>query len=143
MIRATSRRPFVSRLHAALIGMVITAPLAAQTPAPQPPPIDGVWVMTLELPVGVAKPSITFTHKGDELAGTYEGRYGRFPITGLVRGQVVTFTFQMGTELNPVTVCFTGEWVAGQNTLKGTATIGELGRGTWTAERDPDRAKQP
>ena len=42
----------------------------------------------------------------------------------------------------PVTVCFTGEWVAGTETLKGTATIGELGQATWTAERDPEPQKQ-
>ena len=105
--------------------------------------IDGAWVMTLAMPVGVATPSISFARKGEDLTGTYSGRYGKFPIAGLVRGQVVTFTFQMGSPENPVMVCFTGEWLSETGTLKGTATIGELGAATWTAERDPAPRQRP
>jgi hypothetical protein len=134
-----ARTPGARACATTLLLLATLAPaMAAQAPTPPPAAIDGAWVMTLALPVGVATPSITFTRQGDELSGMYSGRYGDFPIAGLIRGQVVTFTFQMGTPDNPVTVCFTGEWVAGRETLKGTATIGELGQATWTAERDPE-----
>jgi hypothetical protein len=138
------RPSFVRGACAAVLLLVAAAPAMAQAPPralPPPAPIDGAWVLTLAMPVGVARPSVAFTREGDELSGTYSGRYGDFPITGLIRGQVVTFTFQMGTVDAPVTVCFTGEWVAGTETLKGTATIGELGQATWTAERDPEARK--
>jgi hypothetical protein len=129
----------------ALVGALAVTPLAARQAASLPSPIaiDGAWIMTLDMPQGVATPHVTFTRKGDDLSGTYSGRYGDFPITGLVRGQVVTFTFVMGSDATPVTICFTGEWVAGNATLKGTATIGELGQATWTAARDPNPASQP
>jgi len=105
--------------------------------------IDGAWVIRLDMPVGVATPNVTFTRKGDDLSGTYSGRYGDFPITGLVKGKVMTFTFVMGSDTAPVTVCFTGEWLDDSATLRGTATIGELGQATWTAARDPEQGRRP
>jgi hypothetical protein len=96
--------------------------------------------MTLEMPVGVSKPDLVLARKGDELSGTYSGRYGEFLLTGLVVGRVVTFSFVMGTDEAPVTICFTGEWVDDTATMKGTATIGDLGPATWTAERGADPA---
>jgi hypothetical protein len=138
-----TRRPSLLLL-ACTVSMLLVphARAAAQTPT-TPVPIEGAWIMTLAMPVGVASPSISFTRKGDDLSGTYSGRYGEFPIAGLIRGQVVTFTFQMGTPENPVTVCFTGEWLKESSSLKGTATIGELGEATWTAERDPAPRQRP
>jgi hypothetical protein len=118
--------------------LAIVAPLTAQAPPPPPAPVAGTWIMRLTLPVGEATPSVTFETKGDELSGVYSGRYGNFPISGRVLGRVVTFTFQMGPDAQPVTVCFTGEWTERDGTLEGTATLGELGQGTWTAARDPD-----
>lgn len=141
MTSASLRALLATRACAAMMFLLVATRLAsAQAPPwlPPPAPIEGAWVMTLDMPVGVARPSISFTRKGEDLSGTYSGRYGDFPITGLIRGQVVTFTFQMGTPESPVTVCFTGEWVAGTESLKGTATIGELGQATWTAARDPE-----
>lgn len=134
-----------SAIRGALAIVLAGTTLAAQQVSPTRPAIaiDGAWVMRLDMPVGVATPHITFTREGDDLSGTYSGRYGDFPIIGLVKGQVVTFTFVMGSDATPVTVCFTGEWVADTATLKGTATIGELGQATWTAERDPNPAKRP
>ena len=93
--------------------------------------------MTLTLPVGTATPSVTFETEGDELSGIYAGRYGTFPLSGQVVGRVVTFTFQMGSDEQPVTVCFTGEWIEPDGTLVGTATLGALGTGRWTATRAP------
>jgi hypothetical protein len=131
-------------LCALTMGLVTTTLAGRQASPPAPAiAIDGAWIMTLDMPVGVATPHITFTREGDDLSGTYSGRYGDFPITGLVKGKVVTFTFVMGSEATPVTVCFTGEWVADNATLKGTATIGELGQATWTAARDPTAASRP
>lgn len=145
----TPRRstPLTRVLGTALCSALALTPTVATVDARQTPPsapaitIDGAWIMTLDMPQGVATPHVTFTRKGDDLSGTYSGRYGDFPITGLVRGQVVTFTFVMGPDTTPVTICFTGEWVADSATLKGTATIGELGQATWTAARAPDPQK--
>ena len=135
------RRSVISALTMAFAVTTLTGRQAS--PSAPVIAIDGAWVMTLDMPVGVATPHVTFTRRGDDLSGTYSGRYGDFPITGLVKGRVVTFTFVMGSDATPVTVCFTGEWVADGATLKGTATIGELGQATWTAERDPDPARRP
>ena len=131
-------------LVAAAMVLASAAPLPAQSPATSSPPIPiaGAWIMTLEMPVGVSTPELVLTTKGNELSGTYSGRYGEFPVAGLVSGRVVTFSFEMGPETAPVMICFTGEWVDETATLKGTATIGELGAATWTAERDPHPDKR-
>lgn len=142
MTTRTSRSPLLLVVTAVALLLIPPAPAGAQTPT-TPMAIDGEWVMTLAMPVGVARPSINFTRKGDDLSGTYSGRYGDFPVAGVIRGQVVSFTFQMGSPESPVMVCFTGEWLSDSQTLKGTATIGELGAATWTAERDPEPRQRP
>lgn len=137
-MRQTRRRTTGRIWGLIILVLASTSPAtASQMQLPPPAPVAGEWVMTLTLPVGRATPSVTFELKDDELSGTYSGRYGHFPISGRVLGRVVTFTFQMGPEEQPVTVCFTGEWSDEDGTIAGTATLGELGQGTWTAERDP------
>ena len=116
----------------------IVASTQAQAPREsEPRPVEGRWVMTLEMSMGTASPEVTITRKGDLLTGTYSGRYGEFPITGLINGGMLTFSFTMGPEDKPVSICFDGEVAPDAQSMQGHATLADLGTATWTAARAP------
>ena len=72
---------------------------------------------------------------GEKITGTYTGRYGSFELKGTLKGRALEFTFTMNAEGTPTPMTFTGEVAADGQTMKGKATLGEMGEATWTAER--------
>ncbi len=130
-----------------LLALGMGATLAAQTPPPQTPTptptspapltLAGKWTMTLEMQMGTATPALEFVQKGEKITGTYEGRYGKSELTGVLKGKALEFSFTMNAEGTEVLMSFAGEVSADFKTIiKGTAELGGMGEATWTATRN-------
>jgi hypothetical protein len=98
--------------------------------------VAGKWTMTMEMSMGTATPSLDLKQDGTTITGTYTGRYGTFALEGTLKDRVIQFTFQMGAEGETVTMSFSGEVAADAQTMKGTASLGEMGDATWSAKKE-------
>ncbi len=47
--------------------------------------VSGTWKLTLETQNGTSNPMVTFKQEGEELTGTYKGRFGESPLKGTVK----------------------------------------------------------
>lgn len=110
---------------------------APPKPSPAPPPITGKWAMTLEVPTGTATPSLELVQDGQKISGFYQGRYGKFPVSGTLMDRALLFTFTMNAEGQEVVMTFSGEVAADAQSMKGTADMPGLGEATWSAKRAP------
>ncbi len=99
------------------------------------PNVAGKWAMTLEMSMGTATPVLELKQDGTKITGTYSGRYGTFPLEGIIKERTIQFSFAMGTEGQPQTMSFAGEVSADAQAMKGTASLGDMGEATWTAKR--------
>ncbi len=118
------------------LGLVAgSAPPASQT-APKPVSVAGKWVMTLETEAFTATTALELKQDGETLTGTYTGRYGAFALAGKIKERALEFAFKMTAEGMEVLMAFTGEVAADGETIKGRASLGELGDATWSAKRE-------
>jgi hypothetical protein len=100
------------------------------------PNVAGKWTMTLEMSMGTATPALELKQDGDKITGTYTGRYGTSALEGKLKESNIEFATTISAEGQPVTLTFTGEVAPDGQTMKGTASLGELGDATWSAKRD-------
>jgi hypothetical protein len=109
-----------------------------QQPPPLPKPADvaGKWVLTLEMSMGPATTALALKQDGEKLTGTYTGRYGVFELKGTVKARKIAFAFEMNADGTAVEMAFTGEVAEDSQTMKGAATLGEMGEAAWSAKRD-------
>lgn len=116
------------------------APQQSPTPKPSPSPattLAGKWTMSLEIPMGTATPALDFVQQGEKITGTYEGRYGKWPLTGTLKNHILEFSVTMNAEGTETTLSFRGEVSTDFKTiLKGVADLGGMGEGSWTAKRN-------
>jgi hypothetical protein len=129
-----------------VLALVASVALGAQTPTPTPtakpspspaPTLAGKWTMSLEIPMGTATPALEFVLQGEKVTGTYEGRYGKWPLTGVLKNRVLEFSVTMNAEGTETTLSFRGEVAEDFKTiLKGVADLGGMGEGSWTAKRN-------
>ena len=125
-------------LLVAIVAAGAVAAAQSQPPAKPAPPanIAGKWTMALEMSQGTATPSLEFKQDGEKITGTYTGRYGAFAVQGTVKARAVEFFFTMSAEGTEVRMTFKGEVAADSQTMKGQATLGELGEAAWSAKRE-------
>jgi len=125
-------------LLVAIVAAGAAAAAQSQPPAkPAPPPnLTGKWIMALEMSQGTATPTLELKQEGEKLTGTYTGRYGAFAVQGAVKARAVEFFFTMSAEGTEVRMTFKGEVAADAQTMKGQATLGELGDAAWSAKRE-------
>ena len=107
----------------------------AQKPESKALNVTGKWTMTLEMSMGTATPALDLKQDGAKITGTYTGRYGTFDLEGSVKDHTIVFSFTMNAEGQPVTMSFEGEVSADAQSMKGTASLGEMGDATWSARR--------
>jgi hypothetical protein len=100
------------------------------------PNVSGNWTMTLEMSMGTANPGLVLKQDGEKITGSYTGRYGTFAIDGSIKERTIVFTFTMNAEGETVPMTFTGEVAADGQTIKGKASLGEMGEATWSAKKD-------
>lgn len=92
--------------------------------------LTGQWDFTVETDAGSGNPAFVLKQEGEKLSGTYTGALGSSEITGSVRGNKVTITF----EVSGAKVVYEGT-VEADGTLKGTVDLGGQASGTFTASR--------
>ncbi len=110
------------------------APSASAAPAAGSVNITGEWAFAVETAAGSGSPTFTFKQDGENLTGTYKGQFGEAPLTGTVKGSDVKFTIKVNAQGQDLTVTYTGK-IDNKDSMKGNASFGELGEGTWTARR--------
>ena len=110
------------------------APASAQ-PAAAKTDLTGTWGITIELPNMTATPTMALKQEGEKLTGEYvSAQYGKFPITGTVKGSDVTFSFAMNVEGNGLQVTYTGT-VDKDGGIKGNVGYGDMMSGTFYAAK--------
>jgi hypothetical protein len=125
-------------LVVAAVGAQTAPPTQAPTPQKSPAPpssLAGKWAMELVTDAFTATPALEFMQQGEKLTGTYEGRYGKFPFTAVLKDKALSFSFTMSAEGTDVLMAFKGEVAADFKSIKGTAELAGMGSATWTAKR--------
>jgi hypothetical protein len=108
---------------------------AKDQPAAAKADITGSWNLTVELPSMTANPTVVLKQDGEKLTGDYtSAQYGKFPLTGTVKGADVTFWFGMNVEGNAINVTYAGA-LDKDGTLKGSVNFGDVMSGTFVAAR--------
>jgi hypothetical protein len=97
--------------------------------------VSGKWTLTVESQAGTTNPTLTLKQDGEKLTGHYSSAtLGEADITGTVKGQNIAFSFAANVQGASLNVSYTGT-IDGKDAMKGTASFGEAGDGTWTAKR--------
>lgn len=97
--------------------------------------ISGTWSFQVETPAGPGSPTFTFKQEGEKLTGQYKGAFGEAPLTGTLKGNKIDFVIKVEAQGQQMTITYTGT-LEKDGSMKGTAELGEVGSGTWTAKRN-------
>ena len=104
-------------------------------PAAAKTDLSGTYNVTIELPNMTANPTVVLKQEGDKLSGDYvSAQYGKFPVTGTVKGADVSFSFAMNVEGNALNVTYAGT-VDKDGVIKGSVTYGDMMSGTFVAAK--------
>ncbi len=98
--------------------------------------ITGTWKATVETDAGSGTPTFVFKQDGENLTGTYSGQLGEAKLTGTIHGNQVEWSFEASVGDDKAKVTYSGT-LEGDTKMKGTAQLGALGKGTFTAEKQP------
>jgi hypothetical protein len=122
----TGKRAAASSSPTATSGSTASAPAGALD-------ISGAWLFEVSSAAGTGTPTITFTQSGEKLTGQYVGQLGEAPIQGTLKGSELNFTIDVSIQDMKLHIVYAG--TATKDALKGTASFGDLGDGTFTAKR--------
>ena len=115
--------------------MFVLAAIAADTAK-----VSGEWALTVETPNGTATPSVIFKQDGQDLTGTYKGRFGESHLKGSVKGNEIKFSFTISPQGQDLVVEYSG--TVDGDSMKGKAKFGEFGEGNFTGKKkSADTAK--
>jgi hypothetical protein len=106
---------------------------AGATPQTGAVDVSGAWAIEVTTPGGPATSTATFNQSGEKLSGTYVGQFGETPLQGTIRGSELTFSIDVTVQDMKLHVVYSG--TVAKDTIKGTATFGEAGEGTFSAVR--------
>ena len=95
--------------------------------------VTGEWDFTVTTDQGSGNPTITFKQDGEKLTGKYNGTFGTADLTGTVKGNAITFTFNIDAQGQQATATYKG--TVEKNTMKGTMDIAGMLNGTFTATK--------
>jgi hypothetical protein len=94
--------------------------------------ISGTWSAKVDLGGGQGgAPTFVLKQDGEKLTGTYSGALGDAPVTGTVKGNAVTFDF----DVQGAKVHYEGKLNADGNQMEGTCDYGGQASGTFTAKK--------
>jgi hypothetical protein len=97
--------------------------------------LSGTWNVSLELPNISATPTMVLKQEGEKLTGEYVSQqYGKFPLTGTVKGSDVTISYAMNVEGNALNVNWAGK-IDKDGKIAGTVNFGDMMNGTFAATR--------
>ena len=123
MFNTFNTKTFRRALGGAALALAASAAFAATS-------VAGNWAMTVDTPAGSGNPSFVLKQDGDKVSGTYKGAFGSAPVTGSVKGDVLTMSYT--SSAGPV-ITYTGK-VTG-NKIEGTADMGQIGKGTFSGTK--------
>lgn len=92
--------------------------------------ISGTWAAAVRLDAGSGTATFVFKQAGDALTGTYSGVLGGAEIKGTVKGNQVEWSFE-NSDAGKISYRGTIDGAS----MKGTVEYGQLGAGTFTAEK--------
>lgn len=95
--------------------------------------ITGAWEMTVDSPQGQMVITANYKQDGETLTGSHASEMGEMPLKGTVKGSNIeyTLTLDMGGQAMTIVHKATVEG----DTIKGSASLGEMGSFTFTAKR--------
>jgi hypothetical protein len=93
--------------------------------------LTGTWTASVVLDAGSGVATFTFKQTGETLSGTYAGTFGEAQVTGTVKGDQAEWSFESG-QAGKVSYKAV---LDGSSKMKGSVVYGQLGAGTFTAER--------
>jgi hypothetical protein len=93
--------------------------------------LTGTWSAAVVLDAGSGEATFTFKQAGEALSGTYSGTLGQASVRGTVKGDQVEWLFQSD---QAGTITYQGV-MDGASKMKGTVVYGQLGKGTFTAQK--------
>lgn len=96
--------------------------------------ISGAWSFSVETDAGSGSPAFVFKQEGEKLTGHYSGLFGKADVAGAVTGNQVVFQFKASYGGQEFVVDYSGS-IESPTKMKGSVRFGELGSGTWTAEK--------
>ena len=96
--------------------------------------VTGNWKLAIETPNGPGTPSVTFKQEGEELTGTYKGRFGESPLKGTVKGGDIKFAVKVSAQGQDFQIDYSG--TVDGDTMKGKVKFGEFGEGTFTGKKE-------
>ncbi len=92
--------------------------------------LTGTWTASVELDAGSGTATFVLKQEGDRITGSYSGALGEAKVSGSVKGDEVEWAFE--TE-DAGKVVYKGKLDGAK--IKGTAEYGQLGKGTFSAEK--------
>ncbi len=95
--------------------------------------VSGEWNLSVDTPNGTATPAVTFKQDGEALTGTYKGRYGEVPVKGTIKDNEIKFTVTISIQGQDLEIVYSG--TVDGDTMKGKATFGDMGEGTFTGKK--------
>jgi len=110
----------------ALLGLVALVAHAAD--------IGGTWNLTVETSAGTGNPTLVLVQNGENLTGTYTGRFGESPVKGTFKDGAIAFSLTVKGPMGEAEIKYAGK-VDG-DTMSGTAQ-GPMGAATFTGKKKP------
>ena len=112
-----------------------TSTASSATTTASTPSLTGTWNVALDLGSISATPTMVLKQDGEKLTGDYVSQqYGKFPLTGTVKGSDVTITFPMNVEGTALNVTYAGK-IDKDGKFAGTVSLGDMMNGTFAATR--------
>ena len=96
--------------------------------------ISGTWHAQVESDAGSGTPTFVLKQTGESVTGSYSGALGDSKVTGSVKGDQVQIQFEVSPSGDALKVVYSGK-LEGDKKMKGTVKLGDLGSGTFTAEK--------
>lgn len=103
--------------------------------------VAGDWNLTVEGPNGTGTPTANFKQDGENLTGTYKGRFGESPLNGSIKGNAIKFTVSITTPNGDIQLEYAG--TVDGDSMKGTVKFGEMGQGSFTGKRKAAETPAP
>lgn len=110
----------------ALLFIAAAPPAAAQS-------VAGEWNASMNTPGGTREFKVLFVVKGDSLSGTVKRPTGEVPLSGTIKGNAITFSYNIVYGDNPLTLTVVGT-VEGDS-MKGSIDLGGGGNEAFTMKK--------
>jgi hypothetical protein len=99
------------------------------------PDVTGKWTFTVQSEMGSGTPTVSFTQKGDSLAGRYSSQaLGEHDFTGTLKDGKIAFGFTAEVQGQQFSMSFSGT-MDGVDAMKGSVDFGGMATGTFSGKR--------